>query len=247
MNITKLELVDNGLNGVIISGVKQKQKEDGVTIFIDYNDTYKIPVPREIINKFQSLKVYMATALNVGLIGFVKDVFDKSIGNSPETVSMVNFLDSLTITKISKKDGVIRIAGKIANLDNGTIGLSTAGISPNTEYNFYQELAELFKEICDSVNEFRESKKLVKMNSRQYMLDLFANDHEQQANVENMSDEDLDVAMIQKLEAKGHIILSPDNVMTGDVEEKQPEAIAEEQVHTVTDVKETAAVIEEEF
>ncbi len=214
MNINKLELVDNGLNGIIISGIKPKTKEGGETIFVDYNDTYKIPVTRDIIQRFQALKTYMATALNVGLEGFVKEVYDKTeeaIG-SIAAVSMTNFLDSLTITKISKKDGVFRIAGKICNLDNGTIGLSTAAITSNTDYGFYEDLNENFMALCTEVNEFRESKKLIKMNARQYMLDLYAKDEEAQAHVQAMTDEETDAAMIQKLEAKGHLVLSPENL-----------------------------------
>ena len=207
MNITKVELRDNGINGLIVSGTKTALKEEG-TVFIDYNDTHKVPVPIELRNKIQAFKPYMAIVLNAGVEAHVREAFSSET-RDVSNVSITNFLDSLTITKVSKNDDIFRIAGKICNLDNQTIGLSTSAIGPETEYTIYDELCDLFDEVKSLTKDYAESAKLVKMEPRQYMLDLFHNDQDQQANVSAMTDSEVEAAMIHKLEEKGHIILSP--------------------------------------
>jgi hypothetical protein len=229
MKIQKIELIDNGQNGMIVSGVRTELKEEG-TVFIDFNDTHKVPVPVGLRSLIQATKRFMAISLNVGIEAHVNEAFDKQTEKKKDStkVSLINFLDSLTITKISKKDDIFYIAGKICNTDNMTIGLCSPKIFPTTEYNFYSELCEEFDFICIEVKHYVESKKVV-AEAKQYLLELFPTDTDQQANVVGMSEHEAELAMIKKLEEKGHFVMSPEYVS------ETPPDVPKEEVPSSTD------------
>lgn len=210
MKIDKIELIDNGLNGIVISGARTEVKENNTTIVVGFEDTYKVPMTLQLRKKVQDLKVFMATALNVGIESAVAEAFKNETEKlDTEKVSLINFLDSLTITKVSKKDDIFYLSGKVCNLDNVTMGLACPKITPKTSYGFYDKLNEQFIDITDDLKKFMESAQLITESPREYMHELFANDTDQQANLETLSDFEVTTMMIQRLEAAGHVIISP--------------------------------------
>ena len=227
MTIEKIELRDGGINGLVVGGRRTEQKDEG-SIFVEFEDKYDIPVPVELKQRIQDFKRFMAVTLNVGLENHINTVMDADVDRATENVSLINFLDSLTITKVSKNEDTYRIAGKICNLDNLTIGLSSPAIYPTTEYGFYEEMVETYLGLIKMVKEYMQSKKLVKMAPKQYMLDLFPDD----PNIGTMNEQELETAMIHKLEEKGHIVLSRENteIITESKESSEIPLIREETV-----------------
>ena len=220
MKIKKFKFIDRGMSGVVAETVEARIK-DNVTVFVDHQIKYKVPIPRDIIDQVQKLKFHMLVLLGLmpakGWDCFsdtweLQD-YDKKLNKEMYT-HVYDLMQHLFITGFLYEDEKVLITATMKGHDDLTYALNTPlykieGVTMEWE----DSMAEIMRDSKRMVLEFIEDVKLRTMAPRQYLLDLFHEKEEEQQRVTALTDEQAEEEMKEKLAKKGYIMFKPEEVI----------------------------------
>ena len=208
--LVKVKLLNNGMKGMEYQAEDPIIKENVIIQgFIKKN--YPIPLPSDIIQLIQRMKRYL-----LHMSGHWRKEYDQYIDkgelldiSDPDTAyyDLIKLFEGTRIEELSRFKGKYNVLGFYMNDWKFPVKISITGITIDTGYEDYEKLDRGMKHIFDAVTGFIDEKQLRKMDSKQYMLDLWAGKEEMLQRLDGLSDEQIDDLQAKVLEEKGFIVL----------------------------------------
>jgi len=201
MKVEHFKIVDDGRGGIIVNGTDVKEKESGIHAIVDFSLTFRTPIPNDLFDHIQKLKLFF-----LQLTGHWEDGLSKYLEMD---------FENTVITGLKAKDDYYIITGKITNRYGQTIGMSSPKVTYDTAYSGFSHMVSLANELVGNVEKFVNDRKLRMMEPRQYVLDLFkdAEPHDLES-IRKMNDEQVREVLLSELERKNAIVIGvnvPDN------------------------------------
>lgn len=253
MKIQKFKLIDGGLSGIEVEGIESSQKEDNTTVLVDSRKKYHVPVPSDITQLVQALKYYLlelCQLLPANADNFFEENKYRKMRDYDKTMDrhwyahVEALVRACTITGFSFRDKIIIVTGKMRGMEDSVYALNSGAFNTETiaKDAFEEDLIEVVSEIRKEIRSFVEDARIRKMNSRQYLLNLFEKDEKKADQVRAMTDEETQAEQVKILEQKGWIVFKGEEVMeeikkTGD--ELPPEPEPEPEIEEIQPVQET--------
>lgn len=243
MKISKITLIKDGYGGISIAGEIPKEKGN-LTIRAKVKGfEYKIPLPIDLQQFIKKMRKYI-----LDIYGYWKPEYDQFLlrGNLIDTdkptdlyFEVSNLLRTTFITGIEIKVNAVVLSGHLLNKQNIILPLNPPGINFNDGYDKYDKMLKGANMIFSKVNDFIEDKTMKKMESKQYMIEFYADDPEKLKQIESLDKEELDKLMVNDLEEKGYIILHNKEISDEDTSDQKPDDLIDEKVD-ISDVDQKA-------
>jgi hypothetical protein len=219
MKVEHFKIVDDGRGGIIVNGTDVKEKESGIHAIVDFSLTFRTPIPNDLFDHIQKLKLFFLQLTGHwedGLSKYLEMDFSLKDQENDERYLRAYWLyENTVITGLKAKDDYYIITGKITNRYGQTIGMSSPKVTYDTAYSGFSHMVSLANELVGNVEKFVNDRKLRMMEPRQYVLDLFkdAEPHDLES-IRKMNDEQVREVLLSELERKNAIVIGvnvPDN------------------------------------
>lgn len=220
--IVKIKLLNNGMKGLEYHAEAPEVKQN-VIIKAFYKINYPIPVPTDVKDTIQRMKRYL-----LHLSGHWEDTFDQYLlkgevkdiaDGTDDYYRLIALLQSTRIEELSRFKGKYDILGFFINKWKLPIPIQIKGITIDTGYEDYDKLDRGMKHIFQIVTDFIQDKDYRKMDSRQYMMDLWGAKADLVEKIDSLDDDQIDELQAEIMEQKGYIVIK---------QEEEPEVTTDE-------------------
>jgi len=237
MKIDSFEMLNDGRGGIKVEGIDAMEK-NGVTVFVPVTKTYPIPLPANIIDNVNKLKKYLLEVTNLfPQHYFVDFVFNGKVSDTidPATKGYLHAKHVFETTHIKKvyrkKNGYVLTGVAESAVTSRFFNINTPLIDADDGYNNFGKLQKGVEFCFELIGTFISERNFLRMDSRQYALQLFGENSEEMERINTLNDAEVDDIMLHNLESKGYLVVNMNEALppAGD-HNMADEAIAEHEV-----------------
>lgn len=209
MKILNFKLINGGRDGIEIKA--DEHLDSGKFKIVDkVNRTRKIPLSDSLIEDIRQLKYYFLNLTGHWIPPYSNyyDTENKQLLPIPTEgevkkiqLHLRDLWNKTEITGATSKNGGFVITGKIETVEGKYIGLATPLITSADDVSFYSECMEILNGIADGIVNYISTYQL-SIESQQKLFE--------QKDLDSMSKDDIAELAIEKLQARGAIIMMSD-------------------------------------
>lgn len=253
MKLKSFKIINDGLKGSIISYSSNKEVSK-LTFNNDLTERHKAPVPSNLKDKLDKFKPYL-----LHICGYWVNEWDDYINWDEMTTikpsqagdsyfEMLDLFDKLDIIEVLY-DGVnLKLEGKLrTEVGRKTISVKTPTIQATNSYEYFEEVTKLSKEFFSLAKSYVKGD--LQVDAKQFAIDYYKSegkeDEEINATLSEMSPEEEESFMREKLEGMGYIVMEDmGEVMEGVVEKGSgAEEDEEDPIEDIVEVEKQVAEV----